>query len=258
MPTGHWEYEKNNLRVEVHDKLIYSEINNKTDYDAYFDQAWENTARMDTGHRYEFSREFNLLFLITHMAKHFYSYGCGVRMFLDIAVIMIKFNEGIDFNYVWCELKKIKLYVFGKNVFALCKKYFDIDISKAEQEEKIEIDDKTFELISRYIAEGGAFGLNNRTISSYTLRKEYEKISSRKLAQIKVLFEKIFLKYSAMKKGFPILEDFPFFLPFFWVVRGFICIFTKRQSTLEVLKELTAEPSEAEESYEVIKKIGLL
>jgi hypothetical protein len=113
-------------------------------------------------------------------------------------------------------------------------------------------------MISKYIVEGGTFGFNNRTSSSSIIRKEYEKISNRKLAQIKALFGKIFRYDYSTKKEFPILENFPFLLPFFWVVRGFLCITTKRKRTARILKELTAEPSGAEESYEVMKKIGLV
>jgi hypothetical protein len=257
LPSGRpWEYEKNNLRVEVHYKLIYSgEINNKADYGAYFGKVWENANPRDKGYRYELSLEFNLIYLITHMAKHFCYSGCGVRMFLDIAVIMIKFNEKINFYYLWRELKKIKLDIFAKNIFAICKKYFDIDISKTEQDENFEIEDKNYDIISSYIIEGGAFG--NKSFYNYIIRQEYEKKASMKLAQTKLLFRVVFLEYKEMKKSFPVLENFPFLLPFFWVVRGFLCILTRRKSTVGILKELTAEHSEAEESYEVIKKIGL-
>jgi len=169
-----------------------------------------------------------------------------------------KFKEEIDFTYLWSELKKIKLDIFAKNIFSLCKKYFDLDISKTEKGEKFEIDNKTFEMISKYIVEGGTFGFNNRNISSHIIRKEYEKTSNRKLAQIKALFGKIFRYDYITKKEFPILENFPFLLPFFWVVRGFLCITTRRKKTIRILKELTTEPSGAEESYEVMKKIGLV
>ncbi len=254
-----WEYEKNNLRVEVHDKLIYREINNKADCVAYFDKVWENANPMDKGYRYELSLEFNLIYLLTHMAKHFCYFGCGVRMFLDIAVIMIKFNERIDFNYFWRELKKIKLDVFAKNIFAICEKYFNIDLSKTEQDEKFEIDDKTFEIISKYIVEKGVFGSGNGIVLSYTIRKECETTTNIKLAKIKILFRVLFLEYKWMKKRFPVLENFPFLLPFFWVVRGFLSILTRRKITTGILKELTGEPSGgAEESVNVIKKIGLL
>ncbi len=197
------------------------------------------------------------MFLLAHMAKHFYGYGCGVRMFLDIAVIINKFKEEIDFTYLWSELKKIKLDIFSKNIFFICKKYFGVDISKAEKGEPFEMDDTTFEMISKYIVEGGTFGFNNRNVASPLIRIEYEKTSNMKLAQIKALFRKIFLPYKSMKEQFSILENFPFLLLFFWVVRGFLCITTRREKTLGILKGLTAETSDAEEAYEVIKKIGL-
>ena len=252
-----WVYEKNGLSIDVHDTLMYREINKKADYIYYFEKAWENAAPINKGYNYELNIEFHLLYILTHMAKHFYGYGCGVRMFLDIAVIIDKFKEEIDFTYVWSELKKIKLDIFSKNIFSLCKRYFDVDISKAEKDEIFEMDDETFELISKYIVEGGTFGFNTRNIASSRIRKEYEKTSNRKLARIKALFGTIFLEYKSMKEQFPVLENFPFLLPCFWVVRGVLCITTRRQKTVHILKGFTEDPSEAEEAHEVMKKIGL-
>jgi len=255
---GYWQYEKNNLRIDVHGTLMYDEINKKADYVSYFNTAWENATPTDKGSKYALNMEFHLIFLLAHIAKHFYGHGCGVRMIFDIAVIINKFKEEIDFTFLWSELKKIKLDIFSKNIFALCKKYFDVDISKAETGENFEIDDATFELFSKYIIEGGTFGFKNRNITSPIVRKEYEKTSNRKLAQTKALFGKIFLPYKEMKKEFPTLENFSFLLPCFWAVRGFLCITTRRKRTVRILKELTSEPLGAEESYEVMKKIGLV
>jgi len=104
---GYWHYEKNNLRIDVHDTLMYSEINKKADYVYYFEKVWENATPRDKGYKYELNMEFHLMFLLTHMAKHFYNHGCGVRMFLDMAVIINK--RGFKFEVqqlmvFWCSV----------------------------------------------------------------------------------------------------------------------------------------------------------
>lgn len=258
-PGSTWDYEKNNLRVEVHDKLIYSEIHNKFDFFDYFNNVWENSKQSDEAYRYELILEFHLIFLLTHMAKHFCYSGCGVRMFLDIAVILIKFNENINFDYFWNEIKKIKLENFVKNIFAICKKYFNVNMKKLEKYFQIEIEYNKFEIISNNIVRGGVFGASNLIILSYIIRKEFEKTSNMKLAKIKILTRILFLNYKYMKTKFPVLSNFPFLLPFFWFARGFFSMITRSKRTVGILKELTAKPSGgAEESYEVLKEIGLL
>lgn len=250
---GHWQYVKGKLLIEAHDKLMYSEINEKADYISYFQNAWNNANAEENSYTYKLNIEYHLIFVLTHIAKHFYGLGCGVRMILDIAVIINEFGDILDYTYLWKELKKLKLDVFAKNIFELCAGCFEVYVPGSE----VEMDNETFEAISNYILEGGTFGFNNRNSTIHIIRKEYEKTDNHNLAQFKAFWGKIFLNYKTIINLYPILKKLPFLLPFAWIVRGFNCMVTRHKRTVNILKGLVSRSDEAEKSYEVMKKIGL-
>lgn len=251
--TGHWQYVKGNVMLEAHDKLMYSEINEKADYSSYFEGAWNNSKAEEKSFTYKLNIEYHLIFILTHIAKHFYGCGSGVRMILDVAVIIKKFGDTLDYIYIWKELEKLKLDVFSKNIFKLCDKWFEVHIPAGG----INMEDEIFQAISNYILEGGTFGFNNRNFAVHIIRKEYDKTSNSKLAQLKAFWKKIFLNYKTMINIYPILIKLPFLLPFAWIVRWFQCIIIKPKRTVSILKGLFSKADEAEQSYEVLKRIGL-
>ena len=251
MIHGHWQYKKGKLLLEAHDNIMYRENNKNTNYVTYFENAWEHAMALENTYTYQLNMEYHLVYLITHFGKHFYNTGAGVRMILDIAVILNKFGNSLDFSFVWQELKKINLDIFAQNIFGLCTWWFKV----TTPELSIQPENSTFESMAECILSGGTFGRNYVTS---ILRKEYEKTENRKLAQLKAFIGKIFLNYPEMVKSYPFLRKWPFLLPFAWVARGFTCIFKKRNKTLRILNGLMKNSDKAERYYEMMKKIGLL
>lgn len=286
----HWQYKKGNLIIEAHNKLMYNDINFKVDYVYYFQNAWENAVPKEKGYTYKLKLEYNLIFLITHIAKHFYDSGAGVRMILDIAVIINKFGDSLNFLYIWQELKKIKLDVFAENIFGLCYKWFQITVPNKEScnmqfwavptdlnvsscnkklsktcnfeaasNKIVNMDDITYEILSKNILEGGIFGFNrkDRNDAVYLMGHKYGKINNRKLARGMALLGKVFLNFKDMKKLYPILTKLPFILPFAWILRGFMCIRIKRNRTLNIIKGFFKYSDEADKFYELMERVGL-
>lgn len=251
--NGHWQYKKGKLLIESHDKIMYSNINSKADYAAYFENVWDNASACDNSYTYQLNMEYHVIFLITHIAKHFYGCGAGVRMILDIAVIINKFGNSLNFSYIWEELKKLKLDVFAQNIFELCDRWFQVAVPNIN----FNMDDELFESMSKYILEGGTFGFNNRNPVVQIIRCGYEKTNNRKLALFKAFWGKIFLNYKDMKKLYPVIKNLPFLLPFAWIARGLQCIIKKRSRTVNILKGFAKCSDEAEESYNMMKGIGL-
>ena len=59
---------------------------------------------------YQFTYDFNIedfyIYMIAHIAKHFYAMGCGIRNLLDIYIYLNKYGEQLDREYISSELKK--------------------------------------------------------------------------------------------------------------------------------------------------------
>lgn len=248
---GHWKYSKGKVILEAHDKLMYSQINETADYSSYFKNVWENSKNNNDEFTYEMNLEYHLIFILTHIAKHIYNSGAGIRMILDVAVILNKFGENLDYEYVWEELLKLNLDLFTKNIFGLCVKWFQVNIPD------VYVNYQIHETIEKYIIEGGTFGFNNRNFAIHIIRKELENTKDIKLAQFKAFWKKIFLDYKTIVNLYPILEKLPFLLPFAWISRGYKCIRERPNRTISILKGLFSKADEAKDSHSVIKYMGL-
>jgi hypothetical protein len=249
----HDKYEKGKIIIEAHDKIINTEINSKVDYFAYFENAWDYSIANENKYTYELCIDYHLVFLLTHIAKHIYEAGAGVRMILDIAVIIDKFGDTLDFTFIWKELKKIKLDMFARNIFGLCEKWFQVKIPDTT----FEMDALTYRAMSEYIFDGGTFGFSNNNVAIWLLRNSYSKETNLKIVQIKAFWRKIFLNFGEMKEKYPFLKKRPFLLPAAWVHRWYKGIIKTPAKTLKLTKGLFNCTEEAEQSYDMLKRIGL-
>ena len=60
--------------------------------------------------------------MIAHMAHHFKFYGAGIKLILDLAVMLKTTN--IDIQKVFEYLSAVKLEKFGKTVLTVCHNFF--------------------------------------------------------------------------------------------------------------------------------------
>jgi hypothetical protein len=249
----HDKYTKDKVVFEAHDKIVNTKINSKVDYAEYFKNPWEHAEPKGNSYTYELNMNYHLVYLLTHLAKHFYKTGAGVRMIFDIAIILDKFSEDLDFSRIWRELKIIKLDIFARNIFSLCEIWFDIKVP----EMNFEIDETTFRAVSNYITDGGTFGFSYNNIAMAALRKEYSKTEKPKLIKSKAIFGKVFLDFDMMREKYPILKKHPYLLVFAWIHRGVKCIVKKRRRTFRILKGICKNTAEGHDSHVMMKKIGL-
>ncbi|UQZ85821.1 hypothetical protein SK3146_05110 [Paenibacillus konkukensis] len=157
-----WSYSKGTVHLEIHTQLLVNNINNKFDYMNYFSDVWDKAVMQPNGYTYEFSVNDHLLYMLVHMAKHFYGYGCGIRMVMDAAMYMIYFEKELDWGYLERELKKLNLVLFAHNIFALCRRWFEVSppIKLPTMKEGL------YELIGEYILSGGPSGRTKGSLIS--------------------------------------------------------------------------------------------
>lgn len=249
----HEKYKKGKIVFESHDKLINNDINSKADYVEYFENVWQYAKPKENSYTFELDINYHLVFLIVHIAKHFYEKGAGVRLILDIAVILEKFRDTLDFQQIWKHLENIKLDLFAKNIFALCERWFGVKVPGVLHD----LDELTYISMSKYILEGGTFGYSNNNIAISALWKEYSKTESTKNLKFKALLKKIFLDFDMMREKYPILKKHPYLLLFAWIHRAFKCLTVTRERTFRILRGLRECSEESKNTYFMMKKIGL-
>ena len=198
-------WKSQNLFLELHKRIVPSY--NK-DYYAYFGEGWNLAHKtVEQGTRYEMSPEDTLIYLFTHLAKHYRDGGIGIRHVTDIWVYLNK-NPQLDEAYIEKELKKLKLWEFYKNVLDAIKVWF-------ESEDSTEVTD----FITGVIFGSGAYGTHEAHLVASTVRLMDDKGDARK-ARAKKALNILFPKRKNMISRYPVLQKAPILLPVFWAVRG--------------------------------------
>ena len=195
---------------EIHLELHFSIQENMDALDSVLKDAW-NYVELAQGSRYNFTPEFFVFHMYSHMAYHFLSGGCGIRSLLDIWVVEQKMNT----NYTVAEklLKKAGIYTFASQMSKIANECFTLN-------ERDEFSD----LVLKYIFSGGVYGNKQNHIA---VKK------SKKTSSIGYVLGRIFMPYKAMAMKYPVLRKCPILLPIFWVVRCFSVIFKGKSKEIK-------------------------
>ncbi|MCC8088631.1 MAG: nucleotidyltransferase family protein [Rikenellaceae bacterium] len=255
-------YELNVVVFEIHTNVMESNLFDDVDYIGYFSDLFSRAeARKvsskevgsEESYTYELKKEFHLIYLLVHMAKHFKFGGCGLRMYMDIVMFLCHFNGELDWDYVREELKKLKLIHFADSVFQFCNRWFGTDIAVLENE----ISDSEMEIITEYVLAGGTFGYHGKNVDA--IRAENK--DSGWFSKIKTVGCFIFPSYDHLKRRYEWMGETPkWLLPVAWVRYWYYRIFVVKQSkqdTLKRIKQATESSEDALEHYRLMEKIGL-
>lgn len=159
-------FEKNGVHIEIHTSLMDENPETGFDYIKYYSNVFDRAVQMKD-YTYKLNVNDHFIYLLVHIAKHFYNEGCGIRMIMDIAVYCNKLNSEINWQYVLKELEKIKLKRLAFNIFYLCKKYFDTQF----EFDIPPMSDELYESITDYIMSGGTYGFYRENAGNKSVRK---------------------------------------------------------------------------------------
>lgn len=241
-----WTYNKGILHIEVHTDIIYEKLFNDFDYISYFREKVDNKVLIKDN-TYELRKEDHFLYVLVHLAKHFYNAGVGVRMILDVVVFLQKYGNIMDFEYINKELSYIQLKDFANIIFYICKKYFASDI------ECTPIEQKYLDEIMEYILNHGVFGLEDKDIQGISFQKIGDK-------GIKLFIKKAFPDLSTMKRIYPWFKDGKkYMLPYAWLRRMlyFITNKKKRNSLGSKFAAIVDDSEDITKHIEMLKIVGL-
>lgn len=250
--TGNdWEptysYRKGEEHYEIHTNLMDGNLDDRADLRAYFDTAWEH-AEPDEGLRRRPTADFHFIYIICHLAKHLYSGGAGLRMYLDAALFVRRFDSLLDWNAIRNEFATLRLDKFFDTVMNACRCWFGTETMcpLPEPNEK-----RLMELLS-YTLSSDLFG-HSRDHAIVQLRNEGEQSSARG----KALLRELFPPASALEPRYTFLRRSRLLLPLAWVVRPFVNLklIPKR---LRHMNRLATTDDENVKSYDdFISGIGL-
>ena len=240
-----YSYDKGALRCEVHTELMDSDLGKGEQVITFFSDALK-TAEKDVSERYSPQKDLHLMYLFCHLAKHLYSGGAGIRMYMDIA-LFLKANSGtLDFEKTYEDSKKLHLDCFFKTVLLACGEWFEIDLP-------FEINDikpDSLEALKKYTFGADLFG-KTRDKSIISLRNDESGSKG------SVLKDTLFPNAKKIEERYKFIKGRKYLLPFAWVARGFVNLKEIPQKLKYVKKVSKADMDLVSEYNKFISRIGL-
>lgn len=252
-----WTYDKDYIEFEIHDHMFYEYLANDVDYRSYFDQIWDHISQVGGEENlYIPDEEFHFLFLITHLAKHITNKGIGFRGFLDLTFMIKKAGRQMDWQWIQSELAKLKLLDFTKTCFALCRKWFDLEMPI----ETGDLDPDFYSQVTAKMFNDGMFGLENEQNEAAHAAKEIKRSKdSYWISAAKLTIRRLFPPYRDMQlvPWYSFVDGRPWLLPFAWVYRWFYTATHKFKQSKDLLTEPFAKRKVIEKRENLIRGWGL-
>lgn len=248
-----WEYDKNNIHIEMQSRLAHNGVGNGFNYTEYFSDAFEHTVFDEEGHL-RFENEYNLCYLIYHITKHLSSTGAGIRMVLDIAVFTRRFEKVLDLNRLKKMLDETKLCLAANAIYSLCDKWFATNFLNLFGYEEYIPDG-----LEEYIIYGGVFGFETHDTGDVYRRRTYENSSVDKSNSRFVALKNFFFPSADyMQQYIPSVKKHRWLLPLAWIKRWIIGLFKRKEHSLSTLDSISSgDNDKSQKEAQMLRKLGL-
>lgn len=174
----------------------------------YYEHVWEKAECVDGNvYLHRLTAEDEYIYYILHLQKHAMDAGIGIKAFLD-SVVYRKCYPKMNRNYLRKELQLLNAWEFTKQVEKLADCWFDTGEELPKEVERL----------AANALEDGVFGTEQRMMEN-RLQKLEEKYKNPLVRSVAYWLSRLFLPREEMECWYPILEKYPFLLPFCWGMR---------------------------------------
>lgn len=240
-----YSYDKALLRCEVHTELMDSDMGKGEQVISYFSDALK-TAEKDVGERFSPQKDLHLMYLFCHLAKHLYSGGAGIRMYMDIALFLKAYSDSLNFEKIYADFKKLHLDQFFETVILACSEWFQVDLPF----EITDINSESLDALKKYTFGADLFG-KTRDKSIIALRNDEAGTKG------SVLRDTLFPNAEKIEERYKFIKGRKYLLPFAWVARGFTNMKEIPQKLKYIKKVSDTNMDSVNEYDEFISEIGL-
>lgn len=207
-------------KLPVHNIEIHTELfEKKSIYYNFYKNIWKNLLKKEnTSNEYIMTNEDFYVFLIAHLAKHYFHSGAGLRNIIDIYLFQKNYNKTLDLKYIESKLKEYNLYEFEQDLTSLIQVLF---YNKKETSKQLEM--------MNFILNSGTYGFSENAY--YNKMKQYKTKSN-------YILHRIFLPINEMKTHYPILNKCILLLPILWIYRLLINLIKSPKSIYKEIQHL--------------------
>ena len=189
--------------IEAH-RAMYDKTVDHNQYE-YFSDLSKAELRDGYKYMYDFNTEDFYIYMVAHMAKHFFAMGCGIRNLVDIYVYRKRYAEKMNEKYLREEFEKLGLSSFIQHMENLTEIWL-------EGKEGSDFYDHLFD----YMMQSGIYGKDENGIWNKFCKENANKKVSRFQLKRWYCFPPIYY----MAEYYPWVERYKWLLPAAWMIRG--------------------------------------
>ncbi|HAE51845.1 MAG TPA: hypothetical protein DCG30_01135 [Ruminococcus sp.] len=160
----------------------------------------------DKKYGYHFSDEDFYIYITAHEYKHYKEGGTGIRSLADTYILVKKFGNSLDRDYIDKELNRLGIADYDKTNRKLAMKIFDG--KKLTADENKELD---------YYVMSGTYG-NSDNFFRNKIESNFES------SKIKYILRRIFPPMSLIQAWYPFFYRHKWLIPVLWICRPFFKI----------------------------------
>lgn len=236
----------NGVVCEVH-PMLYKPFN---DHYQMIGEVW-NHVHLEEEHRYRMNPEFELIYLMYHLAKHMEAGGIGLRSILDIGLYTKKYEDIIDEQRFNEFVQRMNMQTFMHTMLAFSEKAFGI---RTKLTNDILLDDETYEELINYLSVSGIHGIGRKHNAMASRVVTYKR---KKQSRFKVWMDILFPNLETMIGIYPWLKRAKILLPIAWFIRWIKIMVKRPKQSLKKVKQLQIDDEVIIKRQTFFEKIGL-
>jgi len=237
------------LLIEIH-PMLYKDFNKK--YEHLFSDPWKHT-QLISKNLYRFHHEFEIVYLLYHLAKHMDSSGIGLRSVLDIGIYLQAFEQKMNEDVLKDYLMDTKMLKFFSTMVAVNQRYFGFEYQLDMLKQETMEDTLYFELTD-YLVRSGIHG-QGREFNPFEARMASYELQEK--SRFRMVIDIIFPPYDTMKSIYPYVGKVRILIIFGWIQRWLKLLFKKTKSTFNKIGKLFVNKDSVGKNKDLFEKIGL-
>ena len=226
--------------VEAH-RTMYDKTIDKNQFQ-YFSSFTKTHLREGHSCTYDYTPEDFYVYMMAHMAKHFYARGCGIRNLVDVYVYLKNYRSSLNWDYVNKELETCGILDFTRHMEKMAMIWLDGQPGNS-----------FYDNLFDYMLNSGIYGKDANGVWS---RFADTKIQDRNISAGTLKRWYYFPPLAYMAELYPWVEDHNWLLPIAWCVRAIHGVFIKKDRYKQEMLN-TIQDRDISVYREIYSKMGL-
>jgi hypothetical protein len=214
-----------------------------------FDAIWDHAHPVHAmEHRLE--PNYELVYLIYHLAKHFRSGGIGLRSVLDIGLLGEHHQSDLDWAHIQSMLDEIGYLRFGQSILSLTKEWFQRPNTSFDWPP---MDPNLLQVVTRYVSISGVHGTGetfNRAIASLGS-------SNTRFPKLFRLMRMVFPSAHQLSHRYRFLARTILLYPLAWTMRTVRILFTSTRRVWMTIRRLFIPGKDIKKAASMFEELGL-